>query len=119
MGLPDLIPFYGGQYEAVAPSEELWKSPCGRHPDVDLHAIDYGYFASDDPAEGWVDYVMRNEGRSILFEDENCNPATTRLQAEFYPRRVLGIRLDGGLSVKKGFGDRFGLPLWEKSVGAP
>lgn len=85
---------------------QLWRSPCGFHPDYGDAVILYQFRRPQS-----VEEAQRYKENLVTFVDINCNPADVRLYNTFMPRRGLGVLLSGSLVNKKDTGD-FGKFGW-------
>jgi len=101
MGLPTLNEVY---YGAIPPDRLIpgtlgfWQSPCGTHPKASISPgarTNYGYFASDDTDEAWINYVQQQGDNAIVMHDKNCNDPEVSLSSIMMPKLVLGLSLSG------------------------
>lgn len=95
MGLPTAEQLYFPLKLLETPTE-IWKSPCGVHPDEPDSVIQYLYWPGDgdDPFPAWSEAYREN---LVLVSDSYCTPHDVPLFNIYQSRRGLGVLLSGQL----------------------
>lgn len=105
MGLPS-EKLQTGLYLTVVSDRNMWKSPCGTHPDrkalidksKDPLQPDYVYYPQSiysDIDNQLSTYYQEYREDGILLSDTNCFDHALPLFAGIYRRNIIGLHLDG------------------------
>lgn len=105
MGLPPDVAV-SEVYLAIAPSKELWRSPCCCQPQVSTGAPDYLQRKTDyiewlHTDDWWEFYVNKYQGEAMLFADYHCNDRSLNVYEPVDgPVRAIGLRLNGSIKLR-------------------
>lgn len=114
MGMLDLFRFYEGEYLLYSKDEAIWEPACGTHPQIEMEYPKIDYFPEETDRSGkWVTYVQEHQDSALLFRDRNCTDPSIPLNADFYPRTVLAVRLSGQASKKIVYGYASSFEIWD------
>lgn len=91
--------------------KEIWRSPCGRHPDLPdaIQTVERFYFS---PEDFWAPLAIEHQDNIPVFADLHCSEPDVRIQNKYYPRRGLGVLLSGQLIHRNSPGDLYDIEWW-------
>lgn len=114
MGLPDHWHFYQRQgYLAVSDNEDLWQSPCGVHPEFAGQTDPkYVYYPSNLRTMQWEDYVLTHGDNTVFLVDKNCVDHSVPIEAQYFIKPLIGLRLNGQATLKRVRGETISLAIW-------
>jgi type II secretory pathway pseudopilin PulG len=97
MGLPDAYLLEASAWKAVVNNSDMWKSPCGLHPDNEPFGSNSVHFVYPpcNQEVGCGEYYSMHQDNSMLLIDTNCADRNVPLSAPFDMKLVVGVRLNG------------------------
>jgi type II secretory pathway pseudopilin PulG len=119
MGLPDSHDLERSAWRYVVNNAEMWKSPCGIHPDLqefkDL-TVQFVYPPCNEQV-GCGEYYETHQDNSMLLIDTQCVDPSIRLRAPYELKQVVGVRLNGQAKTLQTYNSPDSVANWHDQKG--